>query len=264
MLKWKPITGIALTTRSRRFLRLVRHHRSMMTEAEIHKGLLAIRDREYRFLLNFFKNAGFDLPLQGPIAYRWAEAEAGAGNVRAQFCAAKLLKSGLFVKEDKLKARAWCEMAAKEPLPQALTMLGGLYESGSGDLVSNPAKAIELWQAAAALEETGAMCALAGMYLDGRFLNKDRDAGLRLLRRAATAGDELAQGELANLLIVEKEPASEAEGLHWLKAAAERGLASLHRHLGHFYRRGEHGLPVDLSQSRAHFAAAEKLEMEYL
>ena len=73
-----------------------------------------------------------------------------------------------------------------------------------------------------------------------------------------------AQGELANLLIVEKEPASEAEGLHWLKAAAERGLASAHRHLGHFYRRGEHGLPVDLSQSRAHFAAAEKLEMEYL
>ena len=68
---------------------LARHHRSMMTEAEIHKGLLAIRDREYRFLLNFFKNAGFDLPLQGPIAYRWAEAEAGAGNVRAQFCAAE-------------------------------------------------------------------------------------------------------------------------------------------------------------------------------
>lgn len=235
-----------------------------MTESELHRALLSVHDREYRFVLEFFREAGFDLPLQGPIAYRWSEERAREGDASAQFCSAKLLKSGLYVKEDRDSARLWCEKAALQGLPQALTMLGGLYESGSGGLVSDLAKAVEMWRAASTLDETGAMCALAGMYFDGRFLTKDRNEGLRLLRKAAAAGDGLAQVELSNVLIRDKDPSVEAEGLQWLRAAAESGFASAHRHLGYFYRAGEHGLPVDSRQAQLHFQAAQKLEAEYL
>jgi uncharacterized protein len=231
-----------------------------MTEVELHHALLGVHDREYRFVLDFLREAGFELPLKGPIAYRWSEDHARAGDAKAQFCVAKLLSSGLFVKQDRLKAREWCEKAAKQNLPQAITMLGSFYEAGWGGFDANSAKAIELFRVAAELGEPGALSALAGMNLDGRGLPKDRVQGVALLRRAATMGDELAQCELGLLLLRDEAPELEAEGLNWLREAASRNLSTAHRQLGYFYRSGSHGLPVDLTLSRKHLDEAVRLD----
>ncbi len=48
----------------------------MLSETEIHKALLAVQDREYRFVLDYCQKMGFDMPIQGPIAYRWSEVRA--------------------------------------------------------------------------------------------------------------------------------------------------------------------------------------------
>jgi TPR repeat protein len=233
----------------------------MLTETEIHKGLLAVQDPEYRVVLDYCKEMGFNMPVQGPIAYRRSEDRANAGDATAQFCVAKLLSSGLFVKQDKIKAREWCEKAAEQKLPQAITMLGGFYESGWGGLDASVATAIELFKSAAELGEPGALRALAGMNLDGRGMPKDRDAGIALLRKAAMAGDELAQCELGLLLLRAKESSDlEAEGLRWLREAASKGLPTAHRQLGYHYRTGSHGLPMDHALSRKHLDEAAKLE----
>lgn len=236
----------------------------MLSETEIHKALLAVQDREYRFVLDYCQKMGFDMPIQGPIAYRWSEVRAIAGDATAQFCVAKLLSSGLFVKQDKVKAREWCEKAAEQKLPQAITMLGGFYESGWGGIDASVATAIELFKSAAELGEPGALRALAGMNLAGRGMLKDRAAGIALLRRAAMAGDELAQCELGLLLLrAEKSSGLEAEGLHWLREAASKGLPTAHRQLGYHYRAGSHGLPVDHALSRKHLDEASRLEAAY-
>jgi TPR repeat protein len=237
----------------------------MLTETEIHKGLLAVQDREYRFVLDYCQELGFNMPVQGPIAYRRCEERANAGDAAAQFCVAKLLSSGLFVKRDKVKAREWCEKAAKQNQPQAITMLAGFYESGWGGLKASAAKAIELFKSAAELNEPGALTSLAGMNLDGRGMPKDREAGMVLLRTAAIAGDALAQCALGVLLLREKEsPRLEAEGLRWLRDAASRGLLTAHRQLGSHYRTGSHGLAADQAIARSHFDEASRLEAEYL
>jgi TPR repeat protein len=234
-----------------------------MTETELHRALRSVHDREYRFVLDRLGEAGFELPLKGPVAYRWSEDRANAGDAAAQFCVAKLLSSGLFVKQDKVKAREWCEKAANQKLPQAITMLGGFYESGWGGLEASAVKAIELFRLASDLNEPGGLSALAGMNLDGRGLPKDREAGIALLRKAAIAGDELAQCEFGLLLLRDKAPQLEAEGLHWLREAVSRGLPTAHRQIGYHYRAGSHGLPVDHALSRKHLAEASRLEAEY-
>jgi uncharacterized protein len=145
-------------------------------------------------------------------------------------------------------------------LPEAITMLGGFYESGWGGLDANRAKAVELWRQAADLGETGALCAMATLHLHDRSSKEDRDMGFSLLRRAAEAGNEVAQYILGSALVKEHDPALEADGLHWIQVAASNHSASAHRALGYFYRAGEHGLDVDVPASRAHFEEADRLE----
>lgn len=230
-----------------------------MTNDELHRALL-MHDREYRVVLAFLRSAGFAVPSQGAMACRWVLDEAKLGNARAQFAAAKLLSVGLWIGQDKNQAREWCEKAANQQLPEAITMLGGFYESGWGGLEASPTKAMELLQRAIDLGETGAMCAMAALHLHDQATEKDRDAGVVLLRRAAQGENEVAQYILGSMLVKEEDPALEAEGLRWIRLAARNHSASAHRTLGYFYRGGEHGLPVDAPASRAHFEEADRLE----
>ena len=120
--------------------------------------------------------------------------------------------------------------------------------------------AVDLWQKAIDLGETEAMCALAVIYLDHRFLGERKEEGLAILRGAAERKNEWAQWFLGSLLVKDQDPALEAEGLHWIRVAADNRSATAHRLHGAYYRLGEHGLPVDASASRAHFKEADRLE----
>lgn len=235
-----------------------------MNDVELHKALLMVRDRAYKLALKNFENENFVLPDQGPSAYEWALREAHGGNAKAQFAVAKLLSVGLFTKQDRQRAREFCELAVKNGCPSAVTMLAGFYEEGWGDLAVSASTAISLWQTAVELGDPGAMCALAGMYIDGRSVNRDREAGIALLRRAAELDDELAQFELGKMLVDEEDPALEAEGLRWLRLAAASGNSTAHRMLSAYYRNGEHGLLVDLQLARGHQSDADKIDALFL
>jgi TPR repeat protein len=236
----------------------------MMSDLDTHKALLAMQDRTYRAMVKFARQHDFELPESGGGLYAWLLDEATRGIAHAQFYVAKLLYLGLYVDQDKNKARAWCERAVQERYSPAITMLAGFYETGSAGLRADLTRAVELWRLAADLQESGAMCALAGMYLDGRHFKKDQPIGLDLLRKAAQLGDSLAQCELGVLLIDADDPALEAEGLAWFRAAADNDSPVAHRHLAHFYRYGEHGLLVDSAASTVHSETAEKLESVFL
>ena len=230
-----------------------------MTDDELHRALL-MHDREYRVVLGFLRSAGFAIPAQGAMACRWVLDEAKLGNARARFAAAKLLSVGLWIKQDKNQAREWCEKAADQQLPEAITMLAGFYESGWGGLEASRTTAIELWQRAIDLGETDAMCAMATLHFHDQSSSEDRLAAFSLLRRAAKSGNEVAQYILGSALVKESDPALEAEGLRWIQVAASNHSASAHRTLGYFYRAGEHGLDVDVSAARVHFEEADRLE----
>jgi hypothetical protein len=67
---------------------------------------------------------------------------------------------------------------------------------------------------------------------------------------------------------VDKEPANSVQlviddnlaGAKWIASSAEGGLASGHRYLATFYRRGSHGYPVDPEKAAVHEAIAQRLE----
>jgi hypothetical protein len=143
-----------------------------MTDDELHRALL-MHDGEYRVVLGFLRSAGFAIPAQGAMACRWVLDEAKLGNARARFAAAKLLSVGLWIKQDKNQAREWCEKAADQQLPEAITMLGGFHESGWGGLEASRTMAIELWQRAIDLGETDAMCAMATLHFHDQSSSED-------------------------------------------------------------------------------------------
>jgi TPR repeat protein len=235
----------------------------MLTELEIHKALLAVLDREYRFVLDLCERKGFQLPLQGPIAYRLLEQEAHANNAESQFAVAKLLGAGVFVRRDKVRSYEWCEKSANAGFAPALTMLGNIYESGWGILPADPSKVMELWRSAAAKDEPGALSAIAEYGLSGRANEIGRDDAVNLLRRAACAGDALAQCRLGLVLVAEESSASKSQGLSFLRSAAEKAVSTAHRQLAHFLRNGLHGLEVDEVTADRHLRAASTIDDQF-
>lgn len=236
----------------------------MATETERHRALLAMHDRAYRRVVDILKCAGYSLPHEGQTAYQWAEEEARTGNPKAQFCIAKLTSAGLFAVQDMNLARSWCEESARQEYPPAVAFLAHLVVTERTGHSPDFPKAVELLERAAKLGEVGALHSLATLYLNSRVPHVNREKALSLLRTAAHAGDSIAQVELGLLLVDAEDPALEVEGLRWIRASAEGGIATAHRMLGSYYRVGEHGLPQDVETALAHESAAGKLESEYL
>jgi TPR repeat protein len=235
----------------------------MLTEPEIHKGLVALQDRDYRFVVRYCRSKGFDMPIQGPIACRRLEEEAREGNPESQFALAKLLSAGLFVKRDWAKALDWLRSSADMGFAPALTLLGSFYESGWAGLSADNRKAVDNWSKAAALGDPGGMFALAEFKLREASL-ANRDEALALLESAASSGDGLAQFRLAMLLLDHRDkPGSESEAIAWLRMAANNGVSTAHRKLANFLSAGSHGLQIDEVAAREHMKSAALLDEQF-
>ncbi|HEV7606572.1 MAG TPA: tetratricopeptide repeat protein [Steroidobacteraceae bacterium] len=235
----------------------------MLTEPEIHRGLVAIQDRDYRFVLSYCRSKGFDMPLQGPIACRCLEEEAREGNPESQFALAKLLSAGLFVKRDWAMALDWLRNSANTGFAPALSLLGSFYESGWAGLSADNRTAVDYWSKAAALGDPGAKFALAEFKLRGASL-ANRDEAIALLKSAASSGDGLAQFRLAMLLLDRREkPESESEAIAWLRMAADNGVSTAHRKLANFLSAGFHGLQIDEVAAREHMKSAARLDEQF-
>ena len=129
--------------------------------------------------------------------------------------------------------------------PVRADFLAGLKAYGEGEF----AVARDEWIAASEAGDAMAAYRLGQMYVYGIGIERDAQAGLRALRRAAEAGLTLAQGEIGALRFEGRfVPRDYAESLKWSRAAAEA------EHARSIYRLGEHhdrGLEVELDYRQA-------------
>jgi uncharacterized protein len=223
-------------------------------------GLAAMQDPALISAMQYLKDQGFVLPKDGVAARAWCEVEAKLGMVDAQIAFGQLLNFGIFGDEDTHAARFWYQCAADKQNPVALTLLAGFVESGSDSEAPNPQGATRLLQHAAEMGYAPAMVSLAIQFLHGIHVEKDEVRAAAYLEMAAELGDALGQFLLAGKLRKEKNFKANAEGIRWLKLAADNGHAGAHRVLGYLYMDDRDGFEEDKEKSDYHFSMATQIE----
>jgi len=185
---------------------------------------------------------------------------AEAGDTECMYLAAIALFSGTGVERNVEQAVHLCKGAADQGSTGAKHFLSGMYEVGVAPyLAASEECALKLLAEAAEQGRAAAQSSLAVLYLAGRYVDKDINTALALLRQAASNGDRYAQDMLGmQLLRVGVAPKEEAIAL--IRRSADDGYAPAHRHLGGFYRFGEHGFPRDERLAEWHFARAQEID----
>ena len=149
-------------------------------------------------------------------------------------------------------------LADMPPLP------GSGDASAEGALARDPAAALRAYRQAAAQGHRGAFYTLGVMLLEGDIgVAPDRAEGLSWLRRAAEAGDVMAQMRLGEALSAADAPegaAGAAEGAGWYLRAAETDHAPAQFAVSMLYARG-HGFARDLGAAAYWAERAELTQM---
>lgn len=128
-----------------------------------------------------------------------AKAAGTAGDVEAQLLAGHILRKGLAGRIQKTDAANWYRKAAMANNTDAMVALGELGFASEGGL--SPQDAVTWWTQAAQAGRTDAMRALAQMFLKGTGIAPNAAEGLGWLRLAADQGDALAAREMGDIKI---------------------------------------------------------------
>lgn len=159
-----------------------------------------------------------------------------------------------------LTALHLAKAAAERNEPQALTLMGRIYESGLGVPV-DALKAARLYRRGAELGDTEAMFAFAVMLAAGRGIQKNFDGAANLFERAARSGHPEANYNLGLLFIAGTgKPENPRRALMHIQYAAQKGLAAAQYDLAALYRKG-HGTDADAYQATRWLRAAAKSGM---
>lgn len=142
------------------------------------------------------------------------------------------------------------ELAATQGDAEAKYELASMYAAGRG-VAASAAKAFDLMKQAADSGMADAQFQLASMYVAGRGTAPDKNAATEWGRRAAHQRHVPAQFSLGCLLIESSDAATKAEGVQWLKRAAEAENRQATLFLATALARGEYGLAKDEAQAEA-------------
>lgn len=137
---------------------------------------------------------------------------ADAGMAENQYAMGMASLSGNGIPKDLPQALRWLQLAAAQDQPEALAMLGAMFEEGTG-VAADPQAAFDYYRKAAELGDRGAQFDLGRHYRYGRAVQRDT-----------------------------------AQALRWLRAAAEQGSGNAMASLGEMYRHGE-GMAQDFGQA---------------
>ena len=161
-------------------------------------------------------------PRNEPAGVGQLLAQAQAGDAGAQHrLGAYFLKQGAFQ-----AAAEWFRRAGEGGEPQALNDLAAMMLDGVGVEARDPAKAFKLFQRAGQAGYAGGYRMAGEIALSGATGTVDRNGGLSLMRRAAEAGDTLAQFRIASLLAGAARTQDDMlEPVAWLQRAAAGGHA---------------------------------------
>jgi uncharacterized caspase-like protein len=113
---------------------------------------------------------------------------------KIQYELAQVFRKGLGQEKDDKLAFEWFQKAASatDPYPKALTMLGYLYQSGTGT-VADPVEAGRWYQRGVDKGEAMSMFNLGMMYLKGKGVREDAGKAEQLIVQAAQQGNQPAQ-----------------------------------------------------------------------
>ena len=144
----------------------------------------------------------------------------------------------------------WLRQHAGRNQPDALCLLGVLYEHGQG-LPRDYAKAAENYGAAALLGNDCAQNNLASLYQHGQGVPKDLKKAMELYLASARQGNPIAQCNLASLYFTGSGvPRDLSEAARWFRSAAERRYPAAQHNLAVLYFQGL-GVPVDYVEALA-------------
>lgn len=137
-----------------------------------------------------------------------------------------------------LTALRLAKIAAERDDPQALTLMGRIYERGLG-VPKDPLTAAKLYRRGAELGDTESLFAFAVMLAAGRGIQKNTDGAAELFERAARTGHPEANYNLGLLFIAGTgKPENPRRALMHIQYAAQKGIAAAQYDLAALYRRG--------------------------
>ena len=142
------------------------------------------------------------------------------------------------------KAVRLLQLAAGQGDSEAQYELAGLAAAGRG-MAASDVEAFAYMKEAAARGMADAQYQLAAMYASGRGTAADKAAAADWGRRAAAQKHIPAQFSLGCLLVESDDAAQKAEGVNWLKRAAEAGSRQASLFLAAALARGEYQLAKD-------------------
>lgn len=159
-----------------------------------------------------------------------------------------------------LTALQLAESAAERNVPQALTLMGRIYERGLGVPI-DALKAARLYRRGAELGDTEALFSFAVMLAAGRGIQKNVGGAADLFERAARTGHAEANYNLGLLFIVGSgKPENPRRALMHIRYAARKGIAAAQYDLAALYRKG-HGTEADAYQATHWLRTAAKSGM---
>lgn len=129
-------------------------------------------------------------------AAQFLQQAADAGSPEAQFRLAQLYERGLGVEANPAKALALYQAAAAQNYPKALNDMGFLYFQGELGLERDPQKGLDLFMQAADLRQQEAMFNVAAMIDDGNYPGKGPKDAANYLYQSLRSGSRRALEQL--------------------------------------------------------------------
>ena len=174
------------------------------------------------------------------ISVAWYQKAAAQGHADAQAALADLHLRGLGGAPDQMSAVNWYAKAAAQGHATAQFGLATLLQSGRDTIV------FDLLSGAAAGGHSGAQCAMADRYAQGKGVAQNWFEACRWYDMAAQQGDASAQCALATCYASGRGVKRDiAHAFHWFEKAAAQNLPQAQWNLGELYATGLPGVEPD-------------------
>ncbi len=223
-------------------------------------------------LMTLYSRGGDGVPRDTSKALHWAEKAAAGGNAQAQLYLGGAYRDGIGVDIDYRKAQKYIEMAAEQlDDPAWWGELGAMYlniEGRTPGVIVDKEKGFRLVKKSAERGWAVGQCLLAGMYLNGYYVETDYKEGYKWAKFAADQGDPYVFMLLGNMyeqgLYVNKDI---KKAIEYYKRGAEKGDQCNFGELGMIYEKGR-GVDKDLEKAKYYYnkgaALGDKLSLKRL
>lgn len=170
--------------------------------------------------------------------------------------------ASLYINGDKVPADGERAMALLAPLvkadnPSAFTSMGDLYSSGPEPVKADPARAVEFYEQAVALNDIAGKSRLGTILVGRKGETADVARGLTLLEDVAGAGDNWTLIQIGNIHAAgEVVPLNAGKALAYYERAAEAGLAAGYSLMGNVYKFGLGSIGRDTARAAGFYEQA--------